>query len=162
MNLIVAVDKNWGMGYQGGLLVSIPADMQYFKKETMGKVVVMGRKTMESLPGGQPLSFRTNVVLSRNPSYEKKGARVVHSYEEAKAVLSGYPPEDIFIIGGAEIYRMFLPDCEKAYVTYMDYAYHADVWFPNLDEEKDWKLSRESEEQTYFNLEYTFRTYVKK
>lgn len=162
MNLMVAADKNWGIGFQGGLLVSIPADMQYFKKETMGKVVVMGRKTMESLPGGQPLAFRTNVVLSRDPAYKKKGATVVHSYEEAKAFLSQYPPDDVFIIGGEEVYRTFLQDCQTAYVTWLDYTYHADTWLPNLEESGEWELVEESEEQTYFNLEYTFRIYRRK
>ena len=83
MNMIVAVDKNWSIGKDGHLLVSIPADQKLFREETLGKVVVMGRKTLESLPGGQPLYGRTTIVLSRNPEYRVKGAVVCHSIEEA-------------------------------------------------------------------------------
>ena len=91
MNLIVAVDKNWAIGNKGNLLVRIPADQKMFREETMGKVIVMGRKTLESLPGGQPLHGRTNVVLTRNESYTKKGCEVFHSLEETLEFLKQFP-----------------------------------------------------------------------
>lgn len=162
MNLIAAVDKNWAIGNQGKLLVSIPGDQAMFRQETMGKVIVMGRKTLESLPGGQPLSGRKNVVLTRNPDFRKKGAEVFHSLKDTLAYLEQFPTEDIFIIGGAEIYRQFLPFCDTAHITWIDYAYEGDTYFPNLDQSPDWKVTAESDEQTYFSLCYEFRRYERK
>jgi dihydrofolate reductase len=162
MNLIVAVDKNWGIGCQNKLLVSIPEDMKFFRSETGGKVVVMGRKTLESFPGGQPLKNRTNIVLTKNPSYQVKGAIVLHSTEAVLEELKKYPTEDIYIIGGESIYREFLPYCDTAHVTHINHAYEADAYFPNIDEMPEWKLTGESEEKTYFDLEFTFRRYEKR
>lgn len=162
MNLIVAVDKNWAIGKNDQLLVSIPADKKLFRDETLGKVVVMGRKTLESLPGGQPLYGRTTIVLTRNPEYKMKGAVVCHSVREALQELEGYASEDIFVAGGQEIYEAFLPYCTVAHVTYIDYEYLADTYFPNLDASSEWKMDLESEEETYFDLCYTFRRYVRR
>ena len=105
MNLIVAADKNWAIGNRGRLLVTIPEDQKLFRQETLGKVIVMGRKTMESLPGGQALPGRTNVVLTRNRDYKKKGVTAVHGMDEALSFLKQFPDDDIYIIGGGEIYR---------------------------------------------------------
>ena len=143
MNLIVAADKNWAIGKNGKLLVSIPEDQRLFREETIGKVIVMGRKTMESLPGGQPLYGRTNV-------------------DEALELLKDVPTDDIFIIGGAEIYEQFLPYCNTAHVTWIDYAYEADTYFVNLEKDSGWELTAESDEQTYFNICYEFRRYERK
>ncbi len=159
MNLIAAVDKNWAIGRGGRLLVSIPEDQRLFREETLGKVVVMGRKTLESLPGGQPLHGRTTVVLTRDPAFHVKGAQVCHSLEEALEILKKYPTEDIFVAGGQEIYEQFLPLCDVAHITYIDYAYEADTHFPNLDQDGEWKLLLTGEEQTYFDLCYEFRLY---
>ena len=117
MNLIVAVDENWAIGNRNKLLVSIPADMKFFREMTKGNVVVMGRKTMESFPGGQPLKKRTNIVLSRDESYQVKDAVVVHSLEELLEQLKSFPEESIYVIGGESIYRMLLPYCKEAYIT---------------------------------------------
>ena len=95
MNLIVAVDKNWGIGHQNKLLVSIPEDMKFFRRETTGKVVVMGRKTLESFPGGRPLKNRTNIVLTRNPHYQVKDALVFHNMEDVLEELTKYPSEEV-------------------------------------------------------------------
>lgn len=162
MNLMVAVDRNWSIGRKGKLLVSIPGDQKLFREETMGKVIVMGRKTFESLPGGQPLYGRKNLVLSRNPDFRAKGAEVVRSMEEAMEFLNQFPSDDIYIIGGAEIYRQFLPFCDTAHVTWIDYAYEADTRFPDLDRDPDWEITAESDEQTYFSLCYEFRRYERK
>lgn len=161
MNIIVAVDKHWAIGSRGQLLVSIPHDQKRFREMTLGKVIVMGRKTFESLPGGQPLYGRTNVVLSRNPEYQVKGAEVCHSMEEALSYLKAYPSEDVYIIGGGSIYEQFLPLCDRAEVTWIDFAYDSDTSFPNLEELPGWELKAESDEQTYFDLCYTYRTYDK-
>ncbi|MCR5216179.1 MAG: dihydrofolate reductase [Lachnospiraceae bacterium] len=159
MNLIVAVDRNWAIGNKGQLLVSIPEDMKLFRSETMGKVVVMGRKTLESFPGGNPLKNRVNVVITKDPSYEKEGVMVCHSVEEALEVCKHYDEEDIYIIGGETIYRQFLPYVKDAHITKIDYAYEADTYFPNLDELPEWKETESSDERTYFDLEYYFKKY---
>lgn len=159
MNLIVAVDKNWAIGLGNKLLVSIPADMKFFRQTTTGKVVVMGRKTLESFPGGQPLKNRTNIVITRDPAYQVKDGIVVSTIEEAVEELKKYKEEDIFVIGGESIYRQMFPYCKTAFVTKIDHAYDADTFFPNLDEMEDWKLTGISEEQTYFDLEYVFARY---
>ncbi len=162
MNLIVNVDKNWAIGYGGKLLVSIPEDMKFFRSETTGKVVVLGRKTLATFPGGQPLKNRTNIILTRNPEFTAKGAVVCHSVEETLEELKKYPSEDVYIIGGDTIYRQFLPYCDTAHVTRMEHAYDADAWFPNLDEDPEWELTGRSEEKTYFDLEFTFCRYERK
>ena len=163
MNVIVAADKNWGIGKDNKLLVSIPADMKMFREETSGKVVVMGRKTLESFPNGLPLKNRTNIVITKNKDYDAKGAIVVHSIEEALEEVKKYPSEDVYCIGGDSVYTQMLPYCDTAYVTYVDYEYAADTFIPNLDEMPDeWKMVEESEENTYFDLEYYFRTYKRK
>lgn len=159
MNLIVAVDKNWAIGKENKLLVSIPQDMKFFRETTMGKVVVMGRKTLESFPGGQPLKKRTNIVITRDKNYSVKDAIVVHSIEEALEELKNYNSEDVYVIGGDSIYRQMLPYCDVAHVTKIDHAYEADTYFPNLDEKEEWLVTGVSDEQTYFNLEYGFVRY---
>ena len=141
MNLIAAVDKNWAIGYQNKLLTSIPEDMKFFRQTTTGKVVVMGRKTLESFPGKKPLKNRTNIVLTKNPSYQAEGAIVVHSEDELREELKKYDSEDIFVIGGESIYRQLLDECDKAYITKIEYAYTADAYFPNLDEKEEWKIT---------------------
>lgn len=161
MNLIVNADKNWGIGKENQLLVHIPNDMKMFRQTTTGKVVVMGRKTLESFPNGMPLPNRTNIVLTTDQDYDGRGAVVVHSTEELFDELKKYSDEDIFIIGGESIYRMMLPYCDTAYVTRLDYAYDADTYFPDLDEMEEWKIVEESDEQTYFDLEYVFLKYQK-
>ena len=159
MNLIVAVDKNWAIGLKGDLLVSIPQDMKFFRETTKGKVVAMGRKTLESFPNGLPLKNRVNVVLTSDKNYKVKDAIIVHSVDEMVAELQKYNEEDIFVIGGETIYRQLLPYCKKAYITKIDHAYHADTYFPNLDEDPEWEMTQISDEQTYFDLEYVFTIY---
>ena len=159
MNIIVAVDKNWGIGIRNQLLVSIPADKKWFRQETTGKVVVMGRKTLESFPGGKPLPNRTNIVLTRNPDYNVKDVVVCHDTDELKELLKQYPDEEIYVIGGGAVYRELLPWCSVAHVTKIDHAYEADTFFPNLDEDPEWEITADSEEQTYFDLEYRFVKY---
>lgn len=161
MNVIVAVDKNWGIGKDNKLLVSIPSDMKFFREETINKVVVMGRKTLESFPNGLPLKRRTNIVLTKDRNYKVKDAILVHSVEELMEELKKYDSEDIYVIGGDSIYRQLLPYCDVAHVTKIDYAYEADSYFPNLDEMSDWTVERTSEELTYFDLEYMFVKYVR-
>lgn len=163
MELIVAVDKQWAIGKNNQSLVSIPADLRYFRKLTQNHIVIMGRKTLESLPNQKPLPERHNIIISRNLSYQVNGADVVHSIEEAIELASNLTKKDfvnrIFVIGGGCIYEQMLPYCDIAYVTKIEYTYEADTFFPNLDQRDDWKLVEESEEQTYYDLEYYFTRY---
>ena len=162
MNCIVAVDKNWAIGFQNKLLVSIPADMRFFRDETAGKVVIMGKKTLQTFPGGQPLKNRTNIVITRDQEYKVKDAIVAGSIEEVLQLTKNYKQEDIYVIGGDSIYRQLLPYCTVAHVTKIDYEYQADTYFPNLEEMEDWRLAEETEEQTYHDLAYTFCRYERK
>ena len=162
MNAIVAVDNNWAIGCKNSLLVRIPADHKNFRRETTGKVVVLGRKTLETFPQGMPLPNRTNIILSTNPDYQVKDAVVVHSKEELDAELKKYPSEDVYIIGGESVYRQMLPECDVVHVTKIDHDYEADAYFPNLDLDGAWEITAESEEQTYFDLPYYFVKYERK
>ena len=146
MNLIVAVDENWAIGYQNELLVSIP-------------VVVLGRKTLETFPQGLPLKNRTNIIMSTNPGYRVKDATVVHSTQELLTELKKYKDDEIYVVGGASVYRELLPYCNVAHVTKIDHAYHADAYFPDLDKLPEWRVTAESEEQTYFDITYHFLKY---
>lgn len=162
MNCIVAVDNNWAIGYKNNLLVSIPADMRFFRDTTIDKVVVMGKNTLESFPGGKPLLKRTNIVVALEKDYKVPGATVVNSIEEAMEAVKEYDTNDVYIIGGGSIYRQFLPYCDVAHVTKIDYEYEADTYFPNLDEDDEWELTGDSDEQTYYDLEYRFLRYERK
>jgi dihydrofolate reductase len=159
MNAIVAVDRNWAIGNQGQLLVSIPNDHKMFRKETLNKVILYGRKTLETFPMSQPLDRRRNIILSRNPEFSVKNAEIARSVEEALSMVKDVPEEDVYVIGGATIYKEFLPYVDTVHVTRVDYSYAADAWFPNLDEDPDWEVTAESDEQTYFDLPYTFVKY---
>ena len=159
MNIIAAVDKNWAIGKNNELLVRIPMDQKFFRETTTGKVVVMGRKTLESFPNGLPLKNRTNIVLTHDHTYKVPGAVVVHDMYELHEELKKYDSEDIYVIGGETIYRQLLDECDVAHITKIDYAYDADAYFPNLDERPEWKITADSEEQTYFDLEYYFYRY---
>ena len=162
MNIIAAVDKNWAIGYKNKLLVSIPSDMKFFRETTTGKVVVMGRKTLESFPGGKPLKNRVNIVLTRAEGYKTEGAVIVNSLDELHEELKKYNSEDVYVIGGESIYAQLLDECDVAHITKIDYEYSADAYFPDLDKNPDWHITAESEEQTYFNLEYYFYKYERK
>ncbi len=162
MNLIVAVDKNWAIGQKGDLLVRIPADHRMFWQETAGKVVVFGRKTMDTFPGGRPLPGRTCVVLTKNAGYTCRGAQVVHSIGELLRFLKDYDTRDVYVIGGASVYEQLLPYCDIAHVTKIDHVYEADARFPDLDQDPDWEITADSEEQYYFDLTYRFVRYERK
>ena len=162
MKAILSADRNWGIGNGNKLLVSIPSDMKFFRQTTTGKVVVMGRKTLESFPNGQPLKNRTNIVLTENPDYRVKVAVIVHSKEELLKTLEQYDTEDIYIIGGESIYRMMLPYCDTVLVTKIDRAFQADTFFPDLDKMEEWEMTEEGEEQTCFDLEFRFTKYERR
>ena len=164
MNIIVAVDKKWGIGNKGKLLVSIPRDKKLFREETTGKVIIMGHNTLLSLPGSQPLAGRKNIVLSRDKSLSIKGTTVLNSVDACIDYLrkNNIKDSDVFVIGGESVYNDFLPYCDVAHITYIDYEYEADRHFLNLDISNEWSLVLETEEETYFDIPYTFRLYKRK
>lgn len=157
---IVAVDDNWGIGLEGGLPWKIPGELVFFKEKTMGNTVVMGRKTLESLPGGQPLKGRRNIILTRNKDYTCKGAEVVHNPEELFEAVRTTDPDKIFLIGGAQIYRLLIPYCRKALVTKVGGEFEVDSHHPNLDRDSDWRIADKSESTTASNgITYSRYTY---
>lgn len=159
MNLIVAVDENWAIGNKNELLISIPADHKFFRQETTGKVVILGRKTLETFPQGLPLKNRTNIIMSTNKDYQVKDAVVVHDLDELLSQIEKYDTEDVYVVGGESVYRLLLPYCDTAHVTKIDHAYEADAYFPDLDAMPEWKITADSEEQTYFDITYHFLKY---
>lgn len=162
MNLVVAVDKNWAIGNKGQLLVHIPEDMKNFRRLTEGHTVILGRKTLATFPNGKPLKNRENIVLSRKNIEPKEGMRVAGSLEELLEAVKEYKDEEIYVIGGSSVYEQLLPYVDTAYVTYIDYVYEADAFFPNLDLDEAWIMTETSEEQTYFDVEYYFRKYERR
>lgn len=162
MYLIVATGRDWAIGRDGGLLVENPVDMKFFRETTMGKVVIMGRKTLESFPGGTPLKNRVNIVLTRNEDFEREGAIIAHSPDEVRKLVKDYGEDQVFVIGGEQIYRAFLKDCTKAYVTRMRQTFPADTWFPDLDQDPEWELAEKSEIMEWNGIQFTFCTYERK
>lgn len=162
MKLIVAVDRNWAIGCKGNLLVRIPADHKNFRELTTGRVVVLGRKTLETFPQGLPLKNRTNIIMSRDMAYQVKDAVIVHSVDELLDKIKEYDTNDVFVIGGDSIYKQLIGYCDTAIVTFIDHKYEADAYFPDLDNNPEWELISESEEMNYFDLEYTLRQYVRR
>ncbi|MED9903975.1 MAG: dihydrofolate reductase [Lachnospiraceae bacterium] len=162
MNIVVTVDENWAVGRQDKLLVQIPADQRNFQRLTMGGTVVMGRKTLQAMPQGQPLYGRNNIILSENRDFKVRGTQVLHSLEELYDKIKNISDEDIYVCGGESLYRQLLKQCDIAYVTMVEKAYDADRYFENLDRNEEWELLEESDEQTYFDITYYFRKYGRK
>ena len=159
MTAIVAVDQNWGIGYQNQLLFRIPADQKFFRETTTGGVVVMGRKTLFSFPKQAPLPNRTNLVLTRDPSFQREGVTVIHGREELMELLKGYEREKVFLIGGEQVYREFLDLCNSALVTKIHASRPADAFFPNLDDRKDWCFKEESDAGSFEDVSFSFCRY---
>lgn len=159
MNLYVTADANWGIGNNNNLLIQIPRSQKMFLEETKGKVLVMGRKTLATLPQGMPLAGRTNIILSSNSKLQVKGATVVHSLEELWEELKQYSKEDVYVIGGESVFRQLLPHCQVAHVVKLDYEYRANHFFENLDQSPDWTMVADSDEFTYFDIPYEFLKY---
>ena len=160
MNAIVAVDRNWGIGRENNLLVHLSGDLKYYKEKTIGNVIIIGRKTLESFPGGRPLPGRTNIVLSADPNFAPEGCVVCRSKEEVLQAVADYDPDRVFVCGGESVYRMFMEECRAFYVTKIDAAFEADTFFPDLDAlgyHVDW-ASEDREENGY---SYRFERYVK-
>lgn len=154
MNAIVAISENGGIGKDNGLLFHISADLKRFKELTSGHTVIMGRKTLQSLPGGRGLPNRRNIVITRDPDFTAEGAEIVHSVDEALALAE----EDAFVIGGASIYQAMLPYCDKVYLTKVYADAEADVFFPSLC---GWQVVRRSEMQEENGLRFQYIDYMR-
>lgn len=155
MKAIACVDSNWGLGYKGDLLFHLKKDMRYFQQKTIGGVVVMGRKTLESLPS--PLSSRVNVVITRDENYVAPGCVIVHSLDELFRYTSRYSDNRVFVIGGGEIYKMLIPFCDEVFITMVLATKEADTYFPNLKEMGGWSYGhgpryRENEYEFYYYI----------
>lgn len=167
ISAIVAVDNNWGIGSNNKLLASIPEDMKFFKEKTMHEVVIMGRKTYESLPK-KPLPNRTNIVITSkfDKSYLEKDGLFFVSMDFIKMyleTLSINVPINYYIIGGGTIYKELLPYCECAYVTKIFNSYdNVDTFFPNIDDMPEWDIEQTSEIKEHNDINYQFCTYKKR
>lgn len=160
MNLIAAVDKEWGIGNNGDLLIRIGDDLQEFKRLTMGKIVVLGRKTLATFPRGEALKNRTNIIISHDTNLKPNNAIVCNSLEELLDELKRYDSEDIFVVGGASVYNLLLPYCDTAYITKIDMSFDKDTWLPNLDLDSNWSCVFTGEEQESEGVKYYFTKYV--
>lgn len=157
---IAAVSQNWGIGKNNDLLFDIPEDKKFFRRTTLNHTVIMGRKTLQSLPNGKPFKDRNNIVLSRDKSFSCEGAAVCGSVEEVLKLIG--KDEEAFVVGGGEVYKAMLPYCGKAVITKVSASPGSEVFFPNLDNDKSWELAEQSEEYCFEGLKYCFCTYVKK
>jgi dihydrofolate reductase len=155
MNAIVAVDENWAIGKGGDQLVYLKADLQNFKRLTLGHPVILGRKTLATFPGGRPLPGRRNLVLSRDPDFHPEGVEV---FRDMESLLSA-APEDSFVIGGGSVYEALLPCCDLAFVTKEEGTWEADTWFPDLDTSPDWRIRDRAEPLEEKGIQFQYVTY---
>ena len=161
MNAIVVADRNWAIGRNNGLLFSLPGDMKHFRTLTSGGTVIMGRRTLDSFPGGRPLPKRRNIVITRDPDFCRDGCEIVHRPEEALALAGD--GDDVWLIGGGSIYAALLDRCRRACVTLVDTAApEADVFFPNLDALPAWAVEHTGEPITENGLTYRFVDYIRR
>ncbi len=161
ITMIVTADKNWGIGKGGKKILDVPDDLKYIRDVSRGKTLLMGRKTFETMFQGKVLPDRNTIVLSRSAGYCPKGAFVADSIEQAmkNALESG---QDIYIVGGESVFSQLLDLCDEVQVTAADYIYDADAFLENLDKHPEWVLGALSEEQTYFDIVYFHKTYIKR
>ena len=158
MELIVAADANWAIGRGGDQLAYLKEDLKRFRALTLGRTVILGRKTLATFPGGRPLKGRTNLVLSRDPAFAPEGARVFHDLDSLLAAA----PADSVVIGGASVYAALLDRCAAARVTRIHASFPADVWFPDLDARPDWALTWQSDPLEQDGLTYHYADYVRR
>lgn len=162
MDLIVAVDMKWGIGRDGELLRRISGDMKRFRQMTMDNVLVLGRKTLESFPGGKPLPKREHIVLTGNQAYQAEGVQLCHGIGDLTEALQQIEDKKVFVVGGGSVYQQLLPFCERAYVTKIQDSFPADTYFPNLDENSSWTLVEKGEIQEEDGVKFSFDLYEQK
>lgn len=157
MQAIVAVSRSWGIGKGGDLLFRLPSDLRRFKAMTTGHTVIMGRKTLDSLPGGKGLPHRRNLVLSRQSDFAPDRAEVIHSVEDILKTAE----DDAFVIGGQQVYEQLLPYCARVYVTKVLADPEADAFFPDLDKLPEWKVASTGEMLTENGLSFQYVEYIR-
>lgn len=164
IRIILHVDKEWGIGKKNDLMFHLPKDMAFFRNTTRGHVVVMGENTLLSFPNSKPLKNRINVVLSADPTHNYEGCLNFHSMDDLHRKMKEYEDdgEDVYVIGGASMYRALLPYCDDALVTKVDAVGGADVFFPNLDENPSFECVEQSEKEKDEDAYITFTRYVNK
>lgn len=166
MNLIAAVDRKWAIGRQDELLFRIRTDLRRFKEITQGNIVICGRRTVQTFPGGKPLAGRINLIMSRQTELEIENAIMCMDkdslFTELKRLCSeGYDSSQIFVIGGSSVYRLLLPYCSRAIITYIHASVEdADCHLPDLDDLSDWSLQEASEIMSENGVEFEYRTYI--
>ena len=161
MNLIAAADLNWGIGKDGNLLTHLSGDLKYFKQKTSGKVVVMGRATLESLPGGNPLPNRTNIVLTSQKNFTKEGCLIARNLDELAYICADYAPEDV-IIGGEQVYMQLIRQCDRLFITKIFESFDADKHLMNVDKMRSFELVWTGDVQEENGIQYQFLEYRKK
>ena len=160
MDAVVNVTEDWGIGRENRLLVSISADLRRFRRLTEGKTVIMGRRTLESLPHSRPLPHRRNLILSRDPNYSVEGAEVFSSISVLLEAVKEIPPDEVCLIGGASLYEALLPYCRRAFVTKTLCRLPADRFFPNLDELPSWRIAEQSDLLEENGMRFRYIDYV--
>ena len=161
MNAIVVADRNWAIGRDNGLLFSLPTDMKRFRSLTIGGTVILGRRTLDSFPGGRPLPKRRNIVITRNVDFDREGCEIAASPQAALELAADTEDDKLWVIGGGSVYTALLPKCRRVYLTKVDAAAgNADTFFPNLDKLPGWKIEAVSEPVEENGVTYRFVDYV--
>ena len=160
MDAIVNVCPDWGIGYDDSLLIAISADLRRFRALTQGKTVILGRKTLETFPGGRPLKNRTNLILSRDPDFTVEGAEVLHSLPALLDRIRSLPRDQLCVIGGAQIYELLLPYCHWVLLTRTEIQTPANRFFPNLDQLPNWQETGRSPMYSENGVEFCYIDYV--
>ena len=161
MNAIVVVDKHWAIGCDGGLLFSLPTDMKRFRSLTLNGTVILGRKTLDTFPGGRPLPKRRNIVITHNVDFDREGCEIAASLEAALELAAGTPDDQLWVIGGGSVYTALLPRCKRVYLTKVDAAAkEADTFFPNLEKLPGWEIESVSEPVEENGVTYRFIDYL--
>lgn len=161
MNAIVVVDQNWAIGREGDLLFSLPTDMKRFRSLTMGGTVILGRKTLDSFPGGKPLPGRRNIVITRNVDFDRQGCEIAPTLTSALELAGNTEDDKLWVIGGGSVYTALLSLCKRVYLTKVDaVAEDADTFFPNLDKLPVWEVECAGEPITENGVTYRFIDYI--
>ena len=161
MNVIAAVNENWGIGKNNDLLYHLPSDMKFFREKTKGNIIIVGRRTLESFPNAAPLKDRINIVLTKDKSYKKENAIICGGISQLFDILKKYDSKSIYVCGGEMIYSLLLPYCDTAYITKVFDSAPSEKFFPDLDKNPDWKLDFQSEQMVENGLSFAFCTYKK-
>lgn len=164
MNIILAADRNWAIGKDNDLLINLPGDLKYFKRMTTGKTVIMGRKTLESLPGGKPLPNRRNIILTRSDDFQVSGAEVLNSIEDVLHLIKSgnLKSDEAFVIGGADIYKQMMPYCDKFYITKIEAELPADRYFVDLDDVDGLEITWTGPIEEYKGTKYQYVLYERR